>query len=663
MGWWLKRSFVSADSGVMAASPRQRRKAAAVLRAGGTQEDARKVAGVKSVSTIKRWLKEPAFQAMVRGSPDIRAGSPPRVDRSPMGQASEGDERLQMWVVADCGEEGPKVLGRHIAPDAYEDPAAVVHVHVVQLDASVGAAASIAAGEFPDESPYVPVSLAGLDGLLDNLPLVCRLGSADQRESLMAWFEVWTFIDEEGRTRTLGEALWDGQRRFLDALLCEGHVVSIKSRKVGLTTLVCAHAAWTARIRDVNASVQLISHREDAARDLLGSLRRGFDGLPAFLRLPLARQTATVLSYAAGAGDTRSLKAYPATSRAAIEATGSHLVLDEWAHTFDPAAIWAAVEPTLPARATSALITTALAPGDFVHDYYSRSEAGETRHTAVFVSVLERPDRSEAWREQKQREQGKLTAMRNYPLTVDEAFAAAGEPYFDGEPLLEAQRDAIAPDSVRGGDRCLKAWDIGRKGPSVCVVLRASEDAAQVLDVVAYKRLVDQDYPTIQREIERMHRLYPGPTIVEANSIGKAVIENLRLPDGEVIEYTTTRVSKQQMLTAIVFHLQQRTLKIHPGFDQLLSELTAYRDPEGSIIQDSVMALGIAVANTDFAHAQSSGSESVLDLEPFTDDWYQWYEVRRLRSNEDLLNDNDARRDIIPPRERRARERAGTLPS
>jgi hypothetical protein len=87
---------------------------------------------------------------------------------------------------------------------------------------------------------------------------------------------VWTFIDEDGRTRTLAEALWEGQRRFLQALLSDGHVLSIKSRKVGLSTLVCAHAAWTARIRDLNASVHLLSYREDAARELLRGLRRGF---------------------------------------------------------------------------------------------------------------------------------------------------------------------------------------------------------------------------------------------------------------------------------------------------------------------------------------------------------------------------------------------------
>src|SRR5262249_42578556 len=158
-------------------------------------------------------------------------------------------------------------------------------------------------------------------------------------------------------------------------------------------------------------------------------------------------------------------------------------------------ALWAAVEPTLPRRATSALITTAREPGGFVHDYYLRSQAGQTRHRAVFVSALERADRSTAWLEEKRRQdgKGKRDSLRNYPLTVEEAFAAAGEPYFDVELLQAAQRDAIEPDSVRTGDRCLKAWDIGRKRPSVCVVLHApSEDEQQVLQVVAYERLVDK---------------------------------------------------------------------------------------------------------------------------------------------------------------------------
>jgi hypothetical protein len=640
----------------MAASPRQRQKAADVLRANGTYAQAASAAERKSVSTIKRWLDDPEFRAMVSSSPDIRPGAPPKVGGKSGVPESQRNVRSRMWVAA----ENQQVLGSFIPPAAFESPDAVLHLHVVPSGAADGVTSSINAGAYPAESPYIPVPLAGLDELLENLPLVCRLGSPDERESLGAWLELWTLIDEEGRTTTLADGIWEGQQRFLEALLSNRHVLSIKSRKVGLSTLVCAHAAWTARIRDVNAAVHLLSYREDAAQELLRALKRGFEGLPNFLRLPLVRETTTVLAYAAGDRDRRSVKVFPAGQRAAIEAMTSHLVLDEWAHTFDPEAVWAAVEPTLSARATSALITTAVTPGDFVHEYWQRSQDGKTRHTPVFISALERADRSQAWLEQKRREEGKWRILRNYPLTADEAFAAAGEPYFAAELLEAAQLDASAPSPARWGDRCVKAWDIGRKHPSVCVVLLVpAEDEPQVLHVVAYRRLVDEDYPAIQREIEKMHRQYPGPTIVEANSIGKPVIQNLRLPDGELIEHTTTRVSKQQMLTAIELHLQQHTLKIHPDFDQLLVELGGYREPEGSITQDSVMALGFAVANAGFAYAGSSGRLSVLDLEPFSDEWYNWYEARRLLSYEDLLNDNDARRGIIPPAaERRARARA-----
>lgn len=88
------------------------------------------------------------------------------------------------------------------------------------------------------------------------------------------------------------------------------------------------------------------------------------------------------------------------------------------------------------------------------------------------------------------------------------------------------------------------------------------------------------------------------------------------------------------MLTAIELLLQQRALKIHADFRQLLSELASYRLPDNSITQDSVMALGIAVQNAELAHARGA-SESVLDLKPFSDEWYAWYEARRSRSEID----------------------------
>jgi hypothetical protein len=51
-----------------------------------------------------------------------------------------------------------------------------------------------------------------------------------------------------------------------------------------------------------------------------------------------------------------------------------------------------------------------------------------------------------------------------------------------------------------------------------------------------------------------------------------------------------------------------------------------------------------------------------LELEPFSDEWLAWYAERRLRSEFDMLNHNDALRGLVPPPERRARERARPSP-
>src|SRR5438067_1201203 len=109
----------------MAASPRQRQKAADVLRASRTQVQAAKAANV-GVSTIKRWLRQPAFRAMISTSPDINAGEPPRIDGGP--RLSQ-EVRTRMWVASGSEGDG-KVLGSYLPPRAYEAAGSVLHVHV-----------------------------------------------------------------------------------------------------------------------------------------------------------------------------------------------------------------------------------------------------------------------------------------------------------------------------------------------------------------------------------------------------------------------------------------------------------------------------------------------------------------------------------------------------
>ena len=165
-----------------------------MLRAGGTQAEAARAAGV-GVSTIKRWLADPQFRAMVSSSPDIRLGPPPNVGQSRDVPDSRGDMRSQMWV----SSESQEVIGSYIPPAVFERMGAVLHIHVVPSAEVADVISAIGTGTYPTELPYIPVPLDGLAELLENLPLVCRLGSREERESLDAWLELWTFVDEDGR--------------------------------------------------------------------------------------------------------------------------------------------------------------------------------------------------------------------------------------------------------------------------------------------------------------------------------------------------------------------------------------------------------------------------------------------------------------------------------
>ena len=144
--------------------------AADVLRRDGTQQEAADAAE-RDLSTIKRWLKDPEFQAMVASSPDIRPGRPPR-RREESGAESQSELRCRMWIGAN-GE----VLGSYLPGAAVASAGTVLHVHVVPADAVDAVRAAIDVGACPADSPYIPVLLDSQDELLDNLPLVCRLGS------------------------------------------------------------------------------------------------------------------------------------------------------------------------------------------------------------------------------------------------------------------------------------------------------------------------------------------------------------------------------------------------------------------------------------------------------------------------------------------------------
>jgi hypothetical protein len=527
-------------------------KAARALRAGGSQSQAGRAAKVHK-RTIQRWLDDPTFAALVRNETLITVGSLPPPDgpahsTDPLG----GLPPSKAWVsVRDC-----TVLGSALHPLAdaaatnnrnpdsgrpgpftAEVAASIVQVELVSAPERVAQViAALGAGHAPDDDGtdalVVPLTLAGLYHVQRNPhDLAFLIGAATGFRDFLG---AWQFTDQEsGKNRLLGEVLWPAQEEFVrmtaapearDRHTGKDWIFFLKARKLGETTIACAYDAWVMRFRDCNARVHLFSRRDDAAQELLATVRDGLERLPEWLQLPVTRSTTHQYVLRAGPDDRRLAKAYPADNETAVENSCTHGHVDEWARMGNPRKVWQAIEPTM--AGSCHIVTTGLGPTNYSSTHWRRCLAGDARHHACFIGALARPDRNEAWLAAQRKGMDEQQFRQEYPSTWEDALSGGGEFVFRWKDLDAASIDTWGFGPAREGRKYVKAWDIGRlRDAAVGIVLDVTED---VHDVVAYERLRGASYPQIQHQIETMHRTYPGITAIEDNAAGQAVRENLK---------------------------------------------------------------------------------------------------------------------------------------
>ena len=241
--------------------------------------------------------------------------------------------------------------------------------------------------------------------------------------------------------------------------------IILKARQLGLSWLVAAYMLWRATYHHWSAAY--ISHGEDYAREQLDErCRYIWDRLPAHLKLP-GKWTADVATFAGGGR----IRVFPSTKAAGVGTTNQLVVFDEFAYHANASANWAAIAPTASAGGQTLVLSTADPELGPAGEYHTQWEAacsgvvmqptdavgslrgdrpGVNEFAAVFIAVLARPGRDEAWLASRKARIGDATrADAFYPRSPAEAFVGRAGLVFD---MFDRQRHVILNDPETWAD-------------------------------------------------------------------------------------------------------------------------------------------------------------------------------------------------------------------
>lgn len=276
-----------------------------------------------------------------------------------------------------------------------------------------------------------------------------------------------------GAAKILPFNLWDFQRDILPTIEHALRLICLKARQLGITWLILAYVLWR-MIHEPNTVVMVISkgqpESQELIRRILGMYRRYHGPKPA---IAPGENNKSLLGFANGSR----VRAVTATKGAGRSFTGSILILDEYDYYLNglSSTVFDDAQPSVDAgNAQLFIISTANGEDGDLKAKWDAVERGELDFTPIFLAWHVRPDRDDAWYQNKLRTTLLAnTVYREYPSTPAEAFMPRTEERFvdmllwrncadPSVPALDRNEPLVAAaDGAVSGD-CFAFVGVGR---------------------------------------------------------------------------------------------------------------------------------------------------------------------------------------------------------
>ena len=197
--------------------------------------------------------------------------------------------------------------------------------------------------------------------------------------------------------------------------------IVLKSRQLGLSTLVAAYAVWLAVFyKDKN--ILVIATKLAVAQNFIRKVKTVIRNMPAWLLMPsIVENNKQSILFSNGS----QIKAVPTSDDAGRSEALSLLIVDEAAFVRNFDEVWRGLYSTLSTGGRAIILSTPNGVGNMYHKLYIDAEAGVNEFNAIKLMWDVHPDRGEEWFENECKN---MTTMQiAQELMCD--FAASGNTF------------------------------------------------------------------------------------------------------------------------------------------------------------------------------------------------------------------------------------------
>jgi len=240
------------------------------------------------------------------------------------------------------------------------------------------------------------------------------------------------------------------QDECVESFLEERFNIILKSRQLGMSTLVAAYAVWlTLFQRDKN--VLIIATKLSIAQNFITKVKTMIRSLPKWLVLPeIVTNNKQLIEFNHGS----TIKAIPTSEDAGRSEALSLLIIDEAAFVRNFDELWMGLYPTISTGGRVIILSTPNGVGGQYYKLYTDADAGLNEFNAIKIQWDAHPERDHEWFEKTTKNLSDRQISQEYLCD----FASSGETFLSARDIEWIRHIAIPPKERAGHDMNVWIW-------------------------------------------------------------------------------------------------------------------------------------------------------------------------------------------------------------